>query len=395
MPAVADPHAEAFHPVRVVVGPSGVGKSGVLAYALHYARSNGWLAVCVPDAHALMHMGLVLMRSKRRPGMVDQHDVALSILQDLASSQATVLRKLPQRGKYAAFRYLPREQDEVVTAQREELRQKEEAEQAKLKAQADAMGKVWDEASYVSRLEDASDTAVDRSSFSLHDLVAWGLNHPSAATDTLLDLLAEVRLVTEVPVLVLVDGVNSLYAPSAYAIDEEALSASQLSVPAALMPLNGNGFDSARFSLKRGLWLLGVSFKHHQNMDTTLFGQARVAGRVRLPVTPLSRLEMYAMLRHYKACGAITEESEDGGVQASHRFMMLADDGACPFLLPCVCACLLKFPPLLCSAALCGRLLRRVLPHTDGRPARGGAARNPLHARAHGRGLPRQDEATA
>ena len=38
-----------------------------------------------------------------------------------------------------------------------------------------------------SKYDDESDTAVDRSAFTLLDMVRWGIAHPSAATDTLLE----------------------------------------------------------------------------------------------------------------------------------------------------------------------------------------------------------------
>jgi hypothetical protein len=85
---------------------------------------------------------------------------------------------------------------------------------------------------------------VDRSGFSLKDMVEWGLHHPSASSDTLIDVLGELRGVTEVPVLVAVDGVNALYETSVYPEEGsgEPLPGHRLTVPAAFQCLGPEGF---------------------------------------------------------------------------------------------------------------------------------------------------------
>lgn len=66
----------------------------------------------------------------------------------------------------------------------------------------------------------------------------------AAASDTLLDLLAELRSVTEVPVLVAVDSINSLYETSVYPEEGsgELLPGHRLSVPAAFQCFGEEGF---------------------------------------------------------------------------------------------------------------------------------------------------------
>jgi len=294
---------EKFRPVRVLTGPRGVGKSAVLNYAAQYARLNGWICVFLSDAFGLMNMGKVLIPSKLRPGMVDQHDIALKLLRDLNATHASQLAQIPQRLKYANHRYLPPKIDAVVSAEREQLRLREEQEKAKLKAQADAAGKPWDPTTFVSRFEDESDDKVDRSSFTLEDMCAWGIKHPSAATDCLLHLLGELKIQTEFPILIAVDSINLLYGESVYpeAGSGVNLPSSRLSIPAAFQCLGADGFKpSAAF--KRGMWLTAVSFTHTQNMKP-MFEEAYVRGRVRVPVPTLTRQEVYSVLSHYSKSG--------------------------------------------------------------------------------------------
>jgi hypothetical protein len=146
-----DPLALAASPFRMLTGPLGVGKSAVLTHAVAYARSAGWLTLFVPSAFAVMNKGLVLAKSTRRPGFVDQHDVAMAQLQALLAGQSDLLAAIPQRGTYAKFRYLPRSIDGKVSAERERLRGVEAEERNRLRAKAESEGRTWDPASYKSK----------------------------------------------------------------------------------------------------------------------------------------------------------------------------------------------------------------------------------------------------
>ncbi|RYG51537.1 hypothetical protein EON67_03165 [archaeon] len=185
-----DPLAAPFKPFRLLTGPLGVGKSAVLNHVVAYARRNQWLTVMIPNSWAVMHDGLVLAKSRRRPGMVDQHDIALKLLkvraelnacatpmrqggraelsrtlrwlvcvrecvrarvQETLTTHADILGQIPQRGAYATFRYLPRSIDVKVSAERDRMRAAEEDEKSRLKAQADATGKSWDPSTYKSK----------------------------------------------------------------------------------------------------------------------------------------------------------------------------------------------------------------------------------------------------
>jgi hypothetical protein len=210
---------------------------------------------------------------------------------------------VPQRRKYASHRYLPPKVDAVVTAERNALRAKEEAEKGRLQAQAEAAGKAWDPSAFKSALDDESNTSVDRSKFHLLDMVQWGIAHPAAACDALLDVLEEIKLATEFPVMIAVDGINELYEDSPYpeAGSGAMLPASRLTVPSAFHCVGADGLKPEA-GLKRGLWVGTVSFKHSEGLK--MFKDARVRGRLRVPVPPLTRQETFSVLSHYARTGA-------------------------------------------------------------------------------------------
>jgi hypothetical protein len=58
-------------------------------------------------------------------------------------------------------------------------------------------GKKWDPSSLPSTLAEDTDTSIDRSTFTLADMLSWGIAHPQYATDTLLDFKAELAQVTK------------------------------------------------------------------------------------------------------------------------------------------------------------------------------------------------------
>ena len=58
-------------------------------------------------------------------------------------------------------------------------------------------GKRWDPSVLPTSLPEDQSTDIDRSSFTLADMVQWGIKHPSEATDTLLDFKTELQQVTK------------------------------------------------------------------------------------------------------------------------------------------------------------------------------------------------------
>jgi hypothetical protein len=73
-------------------------------------------------------------------------------------------------------------------------------------------------------------------------MVEWGVAHPTASTDALIDLISELRQVTEFPVLMAVDGVNLMYEKTKYPMEGRLLMPEELSVPAAFQALGADGF---------------------------------------------------------------------------------------------------------------------------------------------------------
>lgn len=315
------PHDIAFRPLRMLVGPKGIGKSGVLNYVVHYARVNDWIVLFVPDAYSIAHLGKVLVPSRLRPGMVDQHDCAVAILREFLRAHGAQLANINQRGVYANFRYLPRALDEKVSAKREQLRLHDEAERSRLKAEAEAAGTVWDPSTYVSEYDDESQTDIDRSTFTLKDMVEWGIRHPTSASDALIAVMDELKQVTEYPVLIAVDGINHFYEQGPYAINGEDILPENLTIPNLFNPLDSTGFKKENV-MKRGVWLASISHRSSKDMNPLFSsGKARVGMKYRVSVPPLTRQETFSQLSHYKSSGGFFMlEGEYNSFTTNHNY---------------------------------------------------------------------------
>jgi hypothetical protein len=304
---------------------------------------------------------------------------------------------VPQRHKYPTHRYLPPALDKTVSAERNRMRDAEERDKGRLKAQAEAAGKSWDPASFVSKYEDESDMAIDRSTFTLRDMVTWGVAHPANATDALLDLIEELRVTTEYPVLVAVDGLNLLYGPTPYpeAGSGELLPPERLSIPAAFQCVGPDGFK-ASFAMKRGLWLASVSWKHSQEMR--MFETATVRDRFRVPVGTLSRQEVYSTLAYYAQTKSFMMlDGERNRGRGGERYLQLGwKEGVPPSPATARPRPHTPPPPTPLPLPISRRRLlrrplpRRVLPHAVRGPAQGALPRGPLHARC-AQGTPPQE----
>lgn len=292
-------------PFRLLTGPRGIGKSATLAYALYYARRNGWITVFVPDCFAWFRQALYHVPSTSRPGWADQPDMALETLKHIKDVNAHLLADVPQRGSYPRDKYLPLAADEEVMAAKAALRKEEDGEKARRKAAAEAAGEAWDPSTFTSNLPQllkAED--VDRSGATLADMVEWGVRHPPFATDCLLDLVAELRQTHEHPVLLAVDGVNWCYEPSDIKLYGQTVPMEQVSLASLGRVLGPDGVTPSG-TFKRGFTLVADSYRN--SFHTSMYEQVRSPRGTRLAVPPLDRPALHSQLLHYHYSGNFFE----------------------------------------------------------------------------------------
>jgi hypothetical protein len=158
----------------------------------------------------------------------------------------------------------------------------------------------------------------DRSTYTLRDVAEWGIHNARGATDALLDLLQELRLVTEVPVMLAVDGISDLYEDTYYPFDGRMpWPTTRLSIPRALHVWrrdgargfrgeDAGGFDASMHRMRRGVVVASTSYKHHFRLR---FGadRANVPRGMVKSVGRLNRQETHSLLLHYHHTGLFAQ----------------------------------------------------------------------------------------
>jgi len=76
-------------------GVSGCGKSVILNQTVHWARKNGWIVVFIPSVRKLVNGGSYIVESKRDPGFFDQPTVASLFASNLLKAHKAQLSKIP------------------------------------------------------------------------------------------------------------------------------------------------------------------------------------------------------------------------------------------------------------------------------------------------------------
>ena len=96
----------------------------------------------IPSGWDLMNGGFVLTKSRTNRGMVDQHDIAISMLQTMLELHGDQLAMARQKGNYSADRYLPTALDEQYMTEAKQLRDEHVETVRRLKAEAAATVRV-------------------------------------------------------------------------------------------------------------------------------------------------------------------------------------------------------------------------------------------------------------
>lgn len=266
----------------VLTGGKGVGKSAVLNHLAYWAHSQGWLTLFVHNGWELVNGGLFVQPC--------DHDSPLS---------ARGLFDTPLLSRQLLLRFAAQASDGRCDG-------------LALKAGA------ADDASLLGRL------GLDAGA-PLTDLLALGAADLRYSTDAAVELVRQLRLVDEVPVVVLVDEYSSwfgksgfMYAPPDAALEHYAqlkkhhtVHASQFAVVDALKGLTEDGLVEGRSGFARGAAVYGVSTGRPLNRASVkAVGGAVAAARdaadadARLVrVAPYSRDEFKLAVEAYAAAG--------------------------------------------------------------------------------------------
>jgi len=151
--------SDIIDPCTVMHGHNGSGKSSVLSTVAMWARHNGWIVLWIPSAEALM-TGQILEFGQRDPGLRDNIVRATPLIKGWLAAHQEQLKQLHLKTNFT----LPNFQ------------------------------------------RNANST--------LYDLLKFGVDNPPSNNDVIHFYKKEISLVTEYPVLIAIDSINSWSYPS-------------------------------------------------------------------------------------------------------------------------------------------------------------------------------------
>lgn len=263
-------------PLVLLSGPRSSGKSATLAHVVDYARSNGWVTLFVPRMHSILHDSDVMEPSRRRPGFFDQPTFAREILSQFGAANQDLLSAI-------------------------ELKTKDHPE---------AEG----------RLDNYS---------TLAEVVAESSNADPQIDHVglVLDLVRELSVTTEFPVLLALDDYNQCYQSTAYYYDNERIWPEQLTLVNALRFFQQTSDDeehafAPKHPLQNGVVVAAES--HHRSLDKSDNAKYRAvwksitATASRVPHSYFNISEVESCLRHYFHHNICFQEPTESAVRTLH-----------------------------------------------------------------------------
>ena len=242
----------------VFTGPKGIGKTAALETVVHACRQAGWLTLYLPEPRLFTHGGQAVRPGRFQEKQIyDQPELVLPFLKNLY--------------------IVHQEQLKLVTVKTEEAKQRGD---------------------------------------NMLELVEHGIRHAPQSGLVVNDIREEMCLATEVPTLVAVDEIDTLYAETVYGWRGVDLWPSNLTLPRAFQDYSLEGLLPSS-KLKNGFVVGATTFKHgamphvHENlMDIS---------RHSVGINPFSREETMSLVNHLQSGDHVEGEKNDYGASMSVR----------------------------------------------------------------------------
>lgn len=196
-----------------------------LQQIVQFARENEWLVLYIPHARSWCFDAPYVVPSQYNEGKFDIDAYGVALLEKFYHCHAEQLGKIPLHGNYGD-RYYP----ESLGAKPKE------------------------------------GVSVDRSSLTLRDLVANGIQDEDLACAAVVDLRAELAHVAEFPVLIAIDEYNSWFGKTVFGYDNVDVKPKDISVVNALLELGTEGLKSEQ-RLKNGLVIAATTENYPTKAD--------------------------------------------------------------------------------------------------------------------------------
>ena len=189
--------------VFILDGLGHAGRSSIANYAALSARQKNWFVLHIPRFDLMCNGPWLICPSESSPGKFDQPLLAWNFFKDIFHFEGERLKQIKLKLKYEGG------EDLAVQGRHP---------------------------TYFTQSEEAFAHFQSNEDSTLYDLVSFACTHRIQASRLFISFLTEVNQINELPVLVIIDGVNAYNATTGYFHNETAkpLPADNLTIPSAL-----------------------------------------------------------------------------------------------------------------------------------------------------------------
>ena len=302
------------YPDKILLrGDRGVGKSAVLNQMVMHARASGWLCLFIPDAWDHVQSGWYISPVKQSssanggkgqltPFLYDNPFQSARALRHFHQAHNEILSTIPIKLTDNMKKYEP-----VLAAFKDEWNRAKAMKGRENLSFRQMRRIILDEDHFEEQDEldapildniDLFDYASYRHN-TLLDLVHMGIAFRDSAGLVFLDLIEELKIHTDHPVMIAVDQYNTWHAPSAYNWENRQVQGNEMCVTHALQFICKKKSETENWRLKNGLCVAAVTSKypeglHKQYKDVT----NSIPLTVKIP--SYNQHEFISVISHYK-----------------------------------------------------------------------------------------------
>lgn len=323
---------------NLFLGERGSGKSVVLNQAILQARKSGWLTFYVPQGWDQVQSGEYIepMSFISNKKVYDNKVMTLRVLRQFHAAHKDVLKQIPIRRTAALKKYQDFIKNLLVHFER--VRNATGGKKSKLKfleLRKQVLEALSEGESY-EKPDEANMTAEDLErgydielleNFSLEDFklqtledyLLLSLALQSTAGMIFLDLINELRIVDEVPVLFAVDQYNTWDIPSVYKYDNQPVMGRQLCVPSALEFITKHRKTTEEWTVKNG-FCIAVTSGTHTEAKFLDYEDVKSSVPLRLRVPNFNKVEYLAYVSHLAEINKLSKVTSLQDVLALRTF---------------------------------------------------------------------------
>lgn len=245
-------------------GKRGVGKSVVLNQLVVHARKRGWVSLYIPNGWEHVQLGPYVDPVLTGEKIYDNSVLTKMVLRSFWRAHKQQLAEMSLQMAKETKKY-----ENVIRVFNDEWNRAKSVHSKGNLTFINIRSIVQGDDNNVS--EDKLDEDIlknfDLKSFkfqTLEDLVLLGIALPEVAGLAFRDLVKELKIVENVPVLIAVDEYNTWFDKSAFFYDHRPIMGNEISVPNALQFLQRKKQDTDSWKLKNGLCVAATSFEHSE-----------------------------------------------------------------------------------------------------------------------------------